>query len=509
MSFKPSKYQVKVFEHIKNGEDSLIIRAVAGSGKTTTLVNALSHSKNRKTIFIAFNKNIQRELSVRVPKGVDCKTCHSVGFAALRNHFGKRIRMKVDGRKTWTLLRNLKKDGIIEHKDISKYGSFVAKMIGLAKNHGIGISDLAENTYQEWANLALLHDVTLSSAHASMDRAIELCMQILRASIRETTIIDFDDMIYMPILLGANFQRYQDIYFDEAQDANAIQRAMVEAMLTADGRAIFVGDERQAIYGFRGADSESMNKLKEQFDCVELPLSVSYRCAKNVVKEAQRYSEDIEFFEHSEDGIVEDVHTYTKDTFTRNDVIVCRNTAPLVKMAYALIGKNVGVNFLGREIGKTLVNLVKKLDAESIDDLEFQLDSWEKRETLKAKEKNQDNRIQGIEDKAACIRIFISNLSEKRRNIESLIVNIENLFAEKKGQLLTLCTIHKSKGLEWNRVFFLDSFLIPSKYAKLPWMQVQESNLAYVAITRAKTRLSYISSDCFGSKDEIQPVSFD
>jgi superfamily I DNA/RNA helicase len=57
---------------------------------------------------------------------------------------------------------------------------------------------------------------------------------------------------------------------------------------------------------------------------------------------------------------------------------------------------------------------------------------------------------------------------------------------------LTLCTVHKAKGLEWNRVYILDEFLMPSKYARQAWQQQQETNLQYVAVTRAKQELKFI-----------------
>jgi superfamily I DNA/RNA helicase len=56
--------------------------------------------------------------------------------------------------------------------------------------------------------------------------------------------------------------------------------------------------------------------------------------------------------------------------------------------------------------------------------------------------------------------------------------------------------------MEWHRVFILDAHLMPSKWATRAWMREQEDNLAYVAITRAKSRLSYITSGGWG-KDEV------
>jgi len=503
MSFKPSPYQQAVFDLVADpNSGSLMVEAVAGSGKTTTIVRSLDRAPRGNIIMLAFNKSIATELSSRVPKGVECRTCHSVGFAALRQWAGRR-RINVKGNKTWDLLFNMKRDGVLDKRDISLYGAFVAKMVGLAKSAGMG-TDLCENTPESWLALVEHHDVTLASQHADMGKAIDLCDRVLRKGNREWQVIDFDDMLYLPILFGCTFKRYDLLFIDEAQDTNVLQAAMLEAMMTASARIVFVGDPKQAIYGFRGADAAAMSRLAEDFDCARLPLSVSYRCSKAVVREAQRYCDQIEAFEGAEDGTVETVHRYTVDTFGHTDAVICRNTAPLVNLAYSLIGNGVGVRFLGREIGKGLINLINKLDGGNIDGLMFNLDAWEARETEKAKQKRQESRIQSIEDKAMCIRVFIRNLSETRRTIDSLIADIEDLFAERDGQLLTLCTIHKSKGMEWRRVFILDQDLMPSKWATRPWMREQEDNLAYVAITRAKSRLSYIYSDSWGQDESIE-----
>jgi superfamily I DNA/RNA helicase len=504
-AFAPSPFQTAIFDAIRGTNDSLCVAAVAGSGKTTTIVRALDFlPKGKSVIMLAFNKSIATELGTKVPRGVECKTCHSVGFAAWRNFLGRRQRCRVEAKKTWKILDQMARDGDIDRKDVSMYGSFVNKVVGLAKHAGMG-TDLCEDTPETWDALVSHHDVTLGSAHADFGFAMDLCGRVLRRSQRQKYEIDFDDMLYMPVFYGANFKRYDVVFIDEAQDTNVVQGAMLEAMLKVNGRLILVGDERQAIYGFRGADSEAMERLSSGFDCRSLPLSVSYRCARAIVDEAKRIAPEIESWDDAAEGTVDSVDRYTGDTFSHHDAILCRNTAPLVSMAYGLIGRGVGVRFLGRDIGQGLISLIRKLDAPNIDALEINLDTWQTRETDKAKRKRQDSRIQSIEDKAACLRVFIQNLAETRRTISALIDAIETLFAEKSGQLLTLCTIHKSKGMEWARVFILDRGLMPSKYATQPWMRVQESNLEYVAITRAKRHLTYIYSDAWG----VDPAKLD
>jgi ATP-dependent exoDNAse (exonuclease V) beta subunit len=70
-----------------------------------------------------------------------------------------------------------------------------------------------------------------------------------------------------------------------------------------------------------------------------------------------------------------------------------------------------------------------------------------------------------------------------------------------RKDVVTLCSIHKSKGLEFEQVYLLGkSQFMPSKYAKQEWMLVQESNLEYVAVTRAKDKLVYVNDVPTGNK---------
>jgi len=104
-------------------------------------------------------------------------------------------------------------------------------------------------------------------------------------------VIDFDDMLYLPLRSKCTFDKKNYVFVDEAQDTNGVQRALLRRMLAPPphGRLIAVGDPSQAIYGFRGADANAMSALREEFSAVVMPLSVSYRCSRAVVAEAQKY----------------------------------------------------------------------------------------------------------------------------------------------------------------------------------------------------------------------------
>ena len=190
-------------------------------------------------------------------------------------------------------------------------------------------------------------------------------------------------------------------------------------------------------------------------------------------------------------GEVKELEDYSPSDFQSTSAILCRNTAPLVSFAFSLIRKDVGCRILGREIGANLIAIVTKAKAMDLTDLEQKLISMRKRELDRAAKKFNPSLLSAIEDKYDCLNIFLQNCT----SIQNLTDRITTLFDDKAKGLLTLATVHKSKGLEWPTVFILDRNLMPSKWATLPWQQIQERNIQYVAVTRAKLNLYYIESN--------------
>lgn len=489
MKFTPSPYQQAVFDFIKHGTGSAIVKAVAGAGKTTTIVQALELiPATQKVTFLAFNKKIATELQTRVPKHVKAATFHSQGYAAWR-----RLREDVGAPDSNKCRELVKKH--FSQVDAQTIGPVCIKLVSMAKNAGVGV--LLSDTVQTWQDLADHYDIQLSDSPADRVRVIEAAQRLLRLSVEAAmaspSSIDFDDMLYMPLLKDAPFWRSDWLFVDESQDTNGVQLALLKRMLKSNGRLVAVGDERQAIYGFRGADAAAMRNLKEAFNCQELPLTISYRCAQNVVKLAQTLVPYIEAAPTAPAGEVIDDQPIASANFNNNDVIICRNTAPIVELAYQLIGKGVGCKVLGREIGQALAALIDKMKAKDVDELINKLDAFAERECAKFVAKGQDQKAEGVRDKVDCIKAIANNLSETDRTISAVLASIERMFSDSGDGLLTLCTAHKSKGLEWDRVFIYRQDLMPSRWARQAWQLEQEHNLMYVAWTRAKRILAFLS----------------
>jgi hypothetical protein len=196
-------------------------------------------------------------------------------------------------------------------------------------------------------------------------------------------------------------------------------------------------------------------------------------------------------------GSVTTLPLYTPSDFCPGSLILCRNSAPLVAHAYALLQRDVPCIILGRDIGAALITIIRKMRGAHLPDLRGKLLVWHDREVGFAEREGRDAVAERIHDQYACLIFFINSLDEDSQTIPDLITKIELMFTddnENTGNRVTLATIHKAKGLEFPTVFFLDRNLIPSRYAKQPWQKEQERNLLYVGITRAKLDLVYINS---------------
>jgi len=476
----PSDYQYALFDWVVNGTGNVIVEAVAGSGKTTTGVE-MTRLCRGSVIYLAFNKPIATELQTR---GVNGKTFHSMCYGPVTSF--KRTK-QVDSGKLNTLMR--------EHfpENVRRvYGTFMTRMVGLARQAGIG-AGLAPNTTEEWLAIADHHDLEPDSDKGTMEEGVTYAMELLALS-NSSNLIDFDDLLYLAVKEGLSLPKYDWVFVDEAQDTNAIQRALLRKILKPTSRMVCVGDPAQAIYGFRGADSDSMALLAEEFGCVKMPLTVTYRCPKSVVEFARNWVEHIEAAPNASDGLVNEFPKWNTKSFVDGDLIVCRTTKPLVSLAYRLIRSQVPAHVMGREIGQGLRKLVEKMNAKGLDALVAKLEDHTRREVEKAVAKGDDAKAEAIRDKTECVLCIADGLPETDRSVPALLRAIDSLFTDSDAGV-KLATIHKAKGLEADRVYWLNSSKCPAQWARQDWQKQQEANLCYVAATRAKRELVLIEED--------------
>lgn len=493
--FSLSPQQAAAVAFAANGSGSGIIGAGAGCAKTTTLVEIVKTIPTNKSVgFCAFNKPIATEIGERIApfnlENVKVGTLHSFGFGALRRSIS---RIKVDANKLKELAR---REFYGEYENLREFVTSAARM---AKEFGIGAT--CANDVDNWNKMIAHHNLWDSLPDGvNEEGGINAAQYLLDVSNSLKQIIDFSDMIYMPVLNKNKIWQYDYILLDEAQDTNSTRRALVKMMLKPNGRLIAVGDSAQAIYGFTGADSEALNMIASDFNAIRLPLTVTYRCPKNVVKLAHNWVDEskLQAADSAPEGIVDACELAdVAKLATAQDAVICRNTKPLVELAYSLIRNSVACRVEGRSIGEGLIKLAQRWKSvKNVGELDARLEQWAESEIAKHKAKGNDSRCQVVEDQSQTLQVFILQC-EDSDSLNVLVGKIRSLFGDTeagKQQVLTLSTIHKAKGREWDRVFALGmSTYSPSKWAKQSWELEQENNLCYVQVTRAKQHLTLVN----------------
>jgi superfamily I DNA/RNA helicase len=183
-----------------------------------------------------------------------------------------------------------------------------------------------------------------------------------------------------------------------------------------------------------------------------------------------------------------------KSTLGPDDAVICRNTAPLIGLAYSLIRAGVACKVEGRAIGDGLVALARRWKVKTVDALLNKLEAYRDREVQKAMAKGNDAKVEEVNDRVeTVVQIAQACLLRGENRVEDVVRAIESMFADNVRGVLTLCTAHRCKGREWNRVFLWEyATRCPSRAARQPWQMQQEHNLMYVQLTRAKRTLVFV-----------------
>ena len=505
----PSKYQQALYDWIQKGSGSAIVQARAGSGKTTSIINALRYiPMNQRVVFLAFNKSIATELQARVPKHVEARTLNSLGHAAWMKYAGGKVNLDAD--KVKKIVKSLQDTLESQYRQTSAedhyeawtqskdhYKSLMdlvrkAKVAGVTPAGVTGVMGLAPDTEETWLGLADHYGIEMP---ANTKTLIGLARRVLRTGVLDKACIDFDDQFYMSLLYGAPFPQFNWIFVDESQDVSDIQREILKRCLKTGGRLVAVGDSHQSVYGFRGSNPESMNLIQKAFKAIELPLSICYRCSTEVLKRAQEIVPDIEAAPGAPEGFVTDLGemdaSFDMGVFNQQDMVICRYTAPLVTLAYRLITNKIACKVKGRDIAQGLIALIDKMKCKDVKRLKEKLGDWYRAEVSRLQERDADANLDSVDDKYKSLMAVIAGSGSL--TVEGLKQELEVMFADTAAGVLTLSTVHRAKGLEADRVFILNPDSMPSRRAKKDWEISQEKNILYVALTRAKIGLFFIA----------------
>lgn len=467
--------QTAVFAAIADVDSgNLVVSARAGVGKTTTAKASFEHATERRILYVVFNKKNQKEAEAKITdRRVDVRTWHSLGFSQVKRLWHS---AKPDPDVEWDKASSV----LTGHGATEATVGSVVKLVSWLKNTTIYVP-----TQQEVFNIAQEQDCLPGDAR--LDEIIVCAsIRVLELSKLKDAAgrISFDDMVWLPVVLNLVRPSYDLVCIDEAQDASLPQLTM--AKLIARKRVMAVGDDRQAIYVFRGAMLNAMSVIQQMFSAKVLGLTVSQRNPRCVVRLAQQVVPD---FKHAENAIEGEVlhinEAKALETAKPGDAILSRLNAPLMPLALSFLRRHIPARIEGRDIGKQMVCMVRSMKARTVPHFFERVEEWRAKQCERLmKARNSEKKLESVADIAQTL-LAIAEGADTVQEVEQRIQNLFQDTDENSKPAVILSSVHKAKGLEWDNVFILSETFRRGK-------GIEEDNIYYVAITRAKQRLCIV-----------------
>ncbi len=492
----PSSYQTAIFDFVRDGSGDGLINAVAGAGKTWTLLQAARlFEPRRRATFAAFNRHIADNLKAKL-RGtpMTANTLHGMGYGCLLKHLGHELR--IDDRKYKTLVRAWVERYVLLHQAYFKHAALTDVIDALTDLvHFARLTLTPAQDLPELGDLATRFDLVLPETFLP---GVADVLEQGEALTVDENVIDFADMLWLPHRWGLYPPPVDYLFIDEAQDLSPAQLELVLRSRAEGGRMLFVGDPAQSIFAFAGADAESFWRIKTRTNAAELPLSICYRCPRSHLRIAQQIVPHIEPRPDAPEGVVEGLPEAQLAQHVREgDLVLCRMTAPLVSWCIRLIQTGISARVRGVDVGASLIHLARRVgESETFTYRLFPeyLDTFEaEQHAYLSQRRNSAGRLQSLRDKCDALRGCYQSFAVD--DLEGLCRAIHALFADSRPPVW-LSTIHRAKGLESDSVFILYPHRVPLEWPdQQPWEWAQELNLRYVAVTRARQRLVILQPD--------------
>ena len=483
-----SEEQRRIFSWFESGKGNLLVRARAGTGKTTTIKKAFDFAAEERMLYAVFNKKNQREAREKIgdPR-VDVKNLHSVGYACIQQVW--------PGSQPDDSVERSRVEDICGPSIPNEVAGAIERLVGFAKNTTI------DTTKQDLLDIADDRMIDAQSfEHESLggwtvDKLAEAALAVLDLSKSRDPLkrISFNDMVWLPVACKWVRPYFDLVVVDEAQDMSLPQLTMAKMAVKTSGRVCVVGDDRQAIYGFRGAAQDGLDMMKRSLQAGELGLTTTYRCPKMVVAIAQEIVQDYKAADTAPDGLVDSIcETILSAKVKIGDVILSRSNAAMMPLCLSLLRKNIPARIEGKDIGKDLLATVRSFKAKSVPDFLRKVEKWAERQRKRAEgRKNADDKIVQISDK----EMTLVAIAEGLASVAEIEARISALFSDADSGVrpsVVFSSVHKAKGLEWDHVFLLSWTFRKALRGANPTRITEESNIWYVAVTRSKNHLTMI-----------------
>lgn len=489
-----SHYQEQIFDAISSSKKNLIVQAVAGSGKSTTLFEIAKRAGER-VLFLAFNKIIAEYASKKMGDGIDCRTFHGFGLQTIKKFTGRYP--EIVQSKVWDLVKtNYKKHN---YRDEWYPGSIMNRVIKKIRTLGMmsyeeeDIIEFVENHPELWSR----EPKTAQQERAWIFSNIRQIPNLLRTLDNNLDIIDFDDMVRLPCMHQMIKKMriwHRTVLVDEAQDMNPYQIELIMQLKAKKVRTICVGDSNQAIYAFRGSFADSLERLQELTNAEEHPLSVTYRCKSNIVdfvndtiegSEMEAFNDGGNVFYTQKEGLV----GYIVDQNV--DLMIGAKNKSLLELWVMLAKSRIGSSLKGTGISEELRCIIKDHKPEDLNELlknvdQALLDAY-------VYDEDKEETVCTLADKTVelmrCIRVLVDAFEILTlKGLNDVLLDME------KDCVRQIHTVHSAKGLEDTHALILEDWF-PND---------QLENMKYVAYTRGSDALTLVEDWHKEEREEVE-----
>lgn len=323
--------------------------------------------------------------------------------------------------------------------------------------------------------------------------------------------LDFNDMIWLPLVAGWKPRSKSWVFIDEAQDLSPAQLKLALSVAGDTGRTIMVGDPKQAIYAWRGAALNGMDDAYQTLKahprgCVRHELMGTFRTPRSGValcnllypQAKTKLSTHVD-----RDGYIVRVAHDSDWLDTLNGMglanfmlILCRTNAPLVGGALTCIKNGIKAVIRGRDLSGQLIELIKLVNAKNNNDVSQLLAALDLHVNLEAKRAAEKGTTipQGVTDKVDCLRALAEGCEfiGKPSQPATLRGKMAAIFNDDSTDAITFSTIHQAKGLEANYIVILKPELMPGPWAETADQMEEEKHIQWVAYSRHKHAIIFV-----------------
>lgn len=496
----------------------ILVRAGAGTGKTTTITNGAAVMKGYqpnirptdeqqaiwdemrketmpgKVHLTSFSTAAAEQLLDKTKRLCSDKdiTCSGTYGMGLRQSYAAGYAMETKGRIHWKKYENLIADALGKNKyQGGDYFRALQQMVDMAR-----LETFTELTDREVEKLANWYGVDLTGG--KLETTTEIINEVLALGRADRARYDYTDMVWLPLVDGLIRRTYDNLVVDEYQDMSAAEQ---EICMRISWRLLVIGDHHQAIYGFKGADANAYKRMdnwlkKTQRGLTTLPLTRTRRCCHAVVDLVNKRlpPEDwLRCMDEAPDGQVMETRTgalsygdhdiwdpsFRQDGI-RKTMVICPTNAPLVSLNYRLQKQGIKAYVMSKDMQNDLLALIPDT-VQTTTGLICLMD-----DKIDRLDRKSGRAVQAKRDTFRTMQ----EIAKECTTLSAVKSTIKAMFPEKEpAGWLRESSVHQAKGLEAETVVFWEWDRCNSPYSKLDWQKQQDKNLMHVGDTRAMTRL--------------------